>query len=208
MYYCVIAVYFFFSSRRRHTICALMTGVQTCALPIFLAADLAGEAQCNLIVHDRNVDRSFERAIIISSIIALDIAPQIVGRSLCSYQDRAAQRIAAEQRSLRPLEHLNVRYVVGRNIGADGRQRHVVEIGHDCRSTRPDRQIAEPAHQHRRRVLAAYITEMEPGRNDGQILKITDIGLLESGGGESRSEEHTSELQSLMRISYAVFCLK
>src|SRR3546814_6947229 len=27
-------------------------------------------------------------------------------------------------------------------------------------------------------------------------------------GGEPRSEEHTSELQSLMRISYAVFCLK
>src|SRR3546814_5419780 len=27
-------------------------------------------------------------------------------------------------------------------------------------------------------------------------------------GAERRSEEHTSELQSLMRISYAVFCLK
>src|SRR3546814_6857007 len=27
-------------------------------------------------------------------------------------------------------------------------------------------------------------------------------------GGVERSEEHTSELQSLMRISYAVFCLK
>src|SRR3546814_3634068 len=27
-------------------------------------------------------------------------------------------------------------------------------------------------------------------------------------GAASRSEEHTSELQSLMRISYAVFCLK
>src|SRR3546814_2624294 len=27
-------------------------------------------------------------------------------------------------------------------------------------------------------------------------------------GGQNRSEEHTSELQSLMRISYAVFCLK
>src|SRR3546814_3697296 len=27
-------------------------------------------------------------------------------------------------------------------------------------------------------------------------------------GGNERSEEHTSELQSLMRISYAVFCLK
>src|SRR3546814_1140175 len=30
----VIDVYFFFSSRRRHTRCALVTGVQTCALPI------------------------------------------------------------------------------------------------------------------------------------------------------------------------------
>src|SRR3546814_5683969 len=32
----------------------------------------------------------------------------------------------------------------------------------------------------------------------------------EAGGGRGRdrSEEHTSELQSLMRISYAVFCLK
>src|SRR3546814_7604888 len=29
-----------------------------------------------------------------------------------------------------------------------------------------------------------------------------------SAGGDVRSEEHTSELQSLMRISYAVFCLK
>src|SRR3546814_16250450 len=29
-----ITVYFFFSSRRRHTRCALVTGVQTCALPI------------------------------------------------------------------------------------------------------------------------------------------------------------------------------
>src|SRR3546814_4258039 len=28
------------------------------------------------------------------------------------------------------------------------------------------------------------------------------------GRGAARSEEHTSELQSLMRISYAVFCLK
>src|SRR3546814_11451388 len=29
-----------------------------------------------------------------------------------------------------------------------------------------------------------------------------------SAGAAARSEEHTSELQSLMRISYAVFCLK
>src|SRR3546814_6497511 len=31
---CVYVYCFFFSSRRRHTICALVTGVQTCALPI------------------------------------------------------------------------------------------------------------------------------------------------------------------------------
>src|SRR3546814_14537013 len=37
---CVLSWYFFiffFSSRRRHTRCALVTGVQTCALPIYLA---------------------------------------------------------------------------------------------------------------------------------------------------------------------------
>src|SRR3546814_10530315 len=36
-------------------------------------------------------------------------------------------------------------------------------------------------------------------------------GFFSTAGGASvviRSEEHTSELQSLMRISYAVFCLK
>src|SRR3546814_5152843 len=32
--------------------------------------------------------------------------------------------------------------------------------------------------------------------------------LRSQGGSDDRSEEHTSELQSLMRISYAVFCLK
>src|SRR3546814_7039188 len=40
----------------------------------------------------------------------------------------------------------------------------------------------------------------------GAILALLgDVGV---GAGEPRSEEHTSELQSLMRISYAVFCLK
>src|SRR3546814_3504754 len=34
LYICAWIVFFFFSSRRRHTRCALVTGVQTCALPI------------------------------------------------------------------------------------------------------------------------------------------------------------------------------
>src|SRR3546814_7879786 len=35
-----------------------------------------------------------------------------------------------------------------------------------------------------------------------------NLPLVHVQGGEIRSEEHTSELQSLMSISYAVFCLK
>src|SRR3546814_3754531 len=34
------------------------------------------------------------------------------------------------------------------------------------------------------------------------------LAAVLTGAGHGRSEEHTSELQSLMRISYAVFCLK
>src|SRR3546814_7971441 len=39
----------------------------------------------------------------------------------------------------------------------------------------------------------------------GQVLS---LNVLDDRQLERRSEEHTSELQSLMRISYAVFCLK
>src|SRR3546814_5290128 len=44
--YCVCCLFiFFFSSRRRHTRCALVTGVQTCALPIYpeFSAETLGE---------------------------------------------------------------------------------------------------------------------------------------------------------------------
>src|SRR3546814_9110586 len=41
-----------------------------------------------------------------------------------------------------------------------------------------------------------------------QHLKALDRKIAELKSMRSRSEEHTSELQSLMRISYAVFCLK
>src|SRR3546814_2850731 len=47
--------------------------------------------------------------------------------------------------------------------------------------------------------LAAGIEKAEPDRN------IIGVGAKRV---PRRSEEHTSELQSLMRISYAVFCLK
>src|SRR3546814_7875535 len=49
------------------------------------------------------------------------------------------------------------------------------------------------------------------GRRDGADLVVgqgTFRTQHRGTGSKARSEEHTSELQSLMRISYAVFCLK
>src|SRR3546814_2331650 len=56
--------------------------------------------------------------------------------------------------------------------------------------------------QARQRARAAAMRGQR-GAND---FDITCSGFLSAG--VRRSEEHTSELQSLMRISYAVFCLK
>src|SRR3546814_2689489 len=47
------------------------------------------------------------------------------------------------------------------------------------------------------------------GDRKGPEQRLSSMVLFPAGGcGRGRSEEHTSELQSLMRISYAVFCLK
>src|SRR3546814_7589947 len=47
-------------------------------------------------------------------------------------------------------------------------------------------------------------------RADAIIMRDAELDGIDAGEicGVQRSEEHTSELQSLMRISYAVFCLK
>src|SRR3546814_8038860 len=101
---------FFFSGRRRHTICALVTGVQTCALPI-----------STIDVHARVREGGF---------VERD------GEAACLAEGADAADLVARDA-----------------LGLQGRRRQPL---------RPD----------------------------------------------TRSEEHTSELQSLMRLSYAVFCLK
>src|SRR3546814_5444895 len=56
-----MSLYFFFSSRRRHTRCALVTGVQTCALPIFLliaAALLAKHLYDNHVIEQHEAERA------------------------------------------------------------------------------------------------------------------------------------------------------
>src|SRR3546814_2027593 len=60
------------------------------------------------------------------------------------------------------------------------------------------------------------LERLADGRQDphflGELLEPLGKGVIDRIVGERaaavRSEEHTSELQSLMRISYAVFCLK
>src|SRR3546814_2277001 len=75
-------------------------------------------------------------------------------------------------------------------------EQHIVEAGYLRHSrARPDipsflRRLADPVRHEFEKILEA----------GGQH------GLLVERGGR-RSEEHTSELQSLMRTSYAVFCL-
>src|SRR3546814_8494968 len=45
---CLYFFFFFFSSERRHTRCALVTGVQTCALPILSTFDMVPERQTQM----------------------------------------------------------------------------------------------------------------------------------------------------------------
>src|SRR3546814_10170069 len=52
---------------------------------------------------------------------------------------------------------------------------------------------------------------MKPSNRSLPLMRADCLALSGNGGvivSQKRSEEHTSELQSLMRISYAVFCSK
>src|SRR3546814_3193263 len=83
----------------------------------------------------------------------------------------------------------------------DVERQHVVEAGVG---------IGQLGHQ----AVAEGDGEAEITGAAGGVVEAGGAGIhrlhLEAGAGEEagRSEEHTSELQSLMRISYAVFCLK
>src|SRR3546814_9830083 len=74
-----------------------------------------------------------------------------------------------------------------------------VEIGsglhHDAGQSKPD-------------PLGGHRCLLRPARPDADALQRAHRGMRLGEMGNQRSEEHTSELQSLMRISYAVLCLK
>src|SRR3546814_6491684 len=90
--------------------------------------------------------------------------------------------------------------------------------------------IRRPPRSTRTDTLFPYTTLFRSAEGDGACRRLTKTEVLTSfvptlatvrlavvrrcdctmggSGSTGRSEEHTSELQSLMRISYAVFCLK
>src|SRR3546814_2002389 len=90
--------------------------------------------------------------------------------------------------TLEPCAHESARGPACADLLAAARPAHVV-IGAGDPDPRTDGKGAE-------RLRAAGISVIEGTRAD------------EAEAMMARSEEHTSELQSLMRISYAVFCLK
>src|SRR3546814_3249926 len=73
-----------------------------------------------------------------------------------------------------------------------------VENAQPARQIMPDFLVYSQAEAH-------VLTGLHAGPVGGDIA---DEAVQRDGRARARSEEHTSELQSLMRISYAVFCLK
>src|SRR3546814_7991124 len=85
-------------------------------------------------------------------------------------------------------------------------------------SIRQDRELVRRQHFEQIR-LAGILADIHAAHGDGDDLRTAGddratrlvMVLVLAGTNQQtgvRSEEHTSELQSLMRISYAVFCLK
>src|SRR3546814_2524756 len=133
-------IFFFFSSRRRHTRCALVTGVQTCALPISLP----------------------EGVVLVSAAKQAKAALRLSMPAIVPVRRYAPTNASIQStRSRPPPSLLNV--VIARLSGGS---RH--ETRHYCNARH--------------------------------------LGLRRAGSvalcAADRSEEHTSELQSLMRISY------
>src|SRR3546814_5951997 len=72
---------FFFSSRRRHTRCALVTGVQTCALPIFVEQDFGLAKRIDRskgYVRDREPPRKA-----LARVGQIHVEPREIGRASC-----------------------------------------------------------------------------------------------------------------------------
>src|SRR3546814_10277147 len=66
----------------------------------------------------------------------------------------------------------------------------------------------EPLSRHRSKAIFTVMSASATSKPAAPVTMVAAIGSPPNSNKRGRSEEHTSELQSLMRISYAVFCLK
>src|SRR3546814_9782933 len=80
---------------------------------------------------------------------------------------------------------------------------------HPCRDRRHQQQRRAPCREPRlaKGLADVFALAVPPREFRGREDFVTDA-VGDRDADIMRSEEHTSELQSLMRISYAVFCLK
>src|SRR3546814_10622945 len=76
-----------------------------------------------------------------------------------------------------------------------------------CSSDLPRKNAGLPADQ-KAEMQPMLVPSVICRRYTLSRVELTDESESSSRSSQRRSEEHTSELQSLMRISYAVFCLK
>src|SRR3546814_5511788 len=108
---------FFFSSRRRHTRCALVTGVQTCALPIFQGLAETCETERHPFA-DRRGHTALENEFFVPEFIGRAcVKREPVARLTRSDVERARSRAVAEQNGLRATEHLDPLLIEHRSAG-------------------------------------------------------------------------------------------
>src|SRR3546814_9825673 len=147
----VLAMLFFFSSRRRHTMCALVTGVQTCALPIYtllVAGSPSGSGGANARIRRPQPPRG--------TIVRAGTESGTRERLGDYYLYPLAERTTIANMQTKQVSFLDV---------------HGVPATH------------------------------------GYEYRNAWLGTAEEPESAQRSAAHPSELPSLMRTSYAVFCL-
>src|SRR3546814_10198146 len=71
-----------------------------------------------------------------------------------------------------------------------------------------EKAVREAASLSASAALEQGVIDMEVRSVDELLTRADGRAMIVNGNRITRSEEHTSELQSLMRISYAVFCLQ
>src|SRR3546814_899254 len=196
--------FFFFSSRRRHTRCALVTGVQTCALPIFPCAISVDDADGRVRIVVKSSGIASEEGAI-SEYEYFESSPQdraagYVGEVMSdpgdieeAYQETEAAALETSDPTYRPV------FMSTNAITLSDKIQIVLRFYGEADAIHENYDFVHCTNYWTSKD--ANLTLRQPALESLLCKELRYVG-------SKRSEEHTSELQSLMRISYAVFCLK